>query len=87
MKFKTLTVVIHAIQLTADNGDEVQKFLGTNGDVRQYGDLDVAAVIDNPRGILVAKPGDYLIRASETDVYSMSESEFISKYEPVDDKA
>lgn len=85
MKFTTLAVLIQAIQLTLDNGAEVQEFLGTNGDVREFGELEVAAVIDNPRGILVAKPTDYIIRASETDVYPMPEHEFINKYQPAGD--
>lgn len=85
MKFTTLAIMISAIQLTEANGAEVQEFLGTNGDVRSYGELEVAAVIDNPRGILVAKPSDYIIRASETDVYPMSEHEFINKYQPAED--
>lgn len=85
MKFTTLAVMIQAIQLMHDNGIEVQEFLGVNGDVREFGELPVAAVIDNPRGILVAKPTDYIIRASETDVYFMSEHEFINKYQPADD--
>ena len=85
MQYQTRLATIIAIQLTMDNGPEVQEFLGTNGDVRPYNDLKVAAVIDNPRGLLVAQPGDYIIRQDENDVYPCPEHVFISKYQPADD--
>lgn len=85
MQYQTRLATIIAIQLTEDNGAEVQEFLGTNGDVRAYNDLEVAAVIDNPRGLVVAQPGDYIIRQDATDVYPCPEHVFINKYQPVDD--
>jgi hypothetical protein len=81
MKYQTKLAFVTAIQLTADNAAEVQEFLGTNGDVRAYEQLEVAAVIDNPSGLLVAKPSDYIIRQDANDVYPCPEHVFINKYE------
>lgn len=85
MKYQTRLAFVSAIQLLEDNGAEVQAFLGTNGDVRAYENLPIAAVIDNPSGLLVAKPGDYIIRQDENDVYPCPEHVFINKYQPAED--
>lgn len=85
MKYQTRLAFVTAIQLLEDNGHEVQEFLRTNGDVRPYENLPLAAVIDNPSGLLVAKPGDYIIRQDENDVYPCPEHVFLNKYQLAED--
>ncbi len=85
MKFKTRLAIITAIQFTGDNVEEVQAFIGTNGDVRPYNELEMAVLLDNPAGLVVGKPGDYIIRQDEKDVYPCPEHVFINKYQPADE--
>lgn len=83
MRFLKKPVVIEAVQWTGENADEVQKFLQQTehafaGFVKgRYVD------IGTPEGLMVASPGDFIIKGVKGEFYPCKPDIFEATYEPV----
>jgi hypothetical protein len=53
-----------------------------NGVVKHVGE-DVQILLASPRGPKVARVGDWLVRANDGSVTSMSAEDFVARHEPV----
>ena len=77
-KYKKKPVVIEAIQWTEDNVDEIQNFIGDNGYVNgMYVDIGTM------EGLMVASPGDFIIKGLQGEFYPCKPDIFHMTYDSV----
>lgn len=82
-RYKTIVDEVEALQITAENGPEVQKFVGQHGDVRPFEDHEEAVVLySDARGIEVGTAGDFVVR-DITGFHIWKEGVFKAKFELV----
>jgi hypothetical protein len=81
MKYQTKLAIITALMLSYDTAEAMQEFIGNNGDVRSYEEHDLAVLLDTPNGLLVAKPGEYVVKSEDGGFSVYSEHDFINRFE------
>ena len=89
MKFRKKPVVIDAVQLTADNFEQVEAFLGASKHTRHFINERDFLKKTNPVGILIktlegtmlASIGDYVIKGVQGEYYPCKYEIFSATYE------
>lgn len=84
MNYRKKPVVIQAVQFTGSNFTECAAFLGWGDDVLCNPDLHEtdAPVIQTLEGVMVASPGDWIIRGVAGEHYPCKDAIFRATYEP-----
>ncbi len=78
MKFRKKPIVIEAIMWTGENASEVQDFIGDFGYVKgRYVDIGTL------EGLMVASPGDWIIKGIKDEFYPCKPDIFEATYEEV----
>ena len=81
-KYRSKPITFEAIQLKKENRGEILKWMGEHKyEDRSWDPVNIA--IKNNHGLVVASPGDYVIRDSKGDFYPCNEEIFNEKYEAV----
>lgn len=81
MKYRSKVVEIEAVQLPVQEAPAWLADAMDHGDVWMY--ANGMADIRTLEGIMHAKPGDWIIRGTEGELYPCKPSVFERKYEPV----
>ena len=80
MKFRKKPVVIEAISWTEDNDKEIQRFIGDFGIVKgRYVEIGTL------EGLMVAAPGDWIIKGIKKEFYPCKPDIFEATYEKVNE--
>lgn len=89
MKYRKKPVVIEAIQIRADNEDELMTFLDGAGHtcVKGAGRRVLSVVIDTLEGVMIGNPGDWIIKGVRGEFYPCKPDIFDETYEPVGDES
>jgi hypothetical protein len=84
-KFRKVPVVIEALQWTGNNAQEVQSFLNDGGE-RSVGGYVKGQYVDigTLEGLMVASPGDWIIRGVKGEFYPCKPDIFAKTYEAVE---
>ena len=95
-KYRKKPVVIEAVQLTWDTWDEVCQFVGvgrledgkpagTDKDLngKPLRDGGPGLLIPTLEGVMLANPGDWIIKGSKSEIYPCKLDIFEAAYEPV----
>ena len=90
--YRKKPVVIEAIKLTADNYDEVERFVGVNSFNRAYTNEVDFIRKENPIGIhiktlegtIIASNGDYVIKGVAGEFYPCKPDIFAETYDKVE---
>ena len=77
--YRKKPVVVHAMQFTGTNRDEIAAFVGDGYDI----DADGGFVIRTLEGNMTANPGDYVIKGVQGEFYPCKEDIFHATYEGV----
>lgn len=87
MKYRKKPIVIEAIQLTAENLEEIREFCGQAAqsiDMTYYFDKPVIRLhLMTLEGRTTAKEGDYIIKGIKGEVYPCNEEIFAETYDAV----
>ena len=86
---KGFAVEIEAVQLTADNADEVSKWSGNSPIVVEHDALDHSKTqpglnVGTFDGNRRASVGDFIVKDLLGEFHVRQQGDFLSKYEPVD---
>lgn len=78
-KFRKKPVIIDAVQFTGSNHQEVSDFIGSNGKANT--NSGTAVTITTLEGVMVASPGDWIIRGVKGEYYPCKPDIFAATYE------
>lgn len=79
-KFRKKPVVIEALQFTGDNAEEIGYFAGLNA---QLAGRESRLEIKTKEGVMIANPGDYIIKGVQGEFYPCKPDIFEQTYERV----
>lgn len=82
MKFRKKPVEVEAVQWTGENVGEIKSFAGLDVSV-QYYDLPPTLRIYTLEGVMTAKPGDWIIKGVQGELYPCKPDVFEKTYEPI----
>lgn len=82
MKFRKKPVEVEAVQWTGKNVGEIKSFAGLDVSV-QYYDLPPTLRIYTLEGVMTAKPGDWIIKGVQGELYPCKPDVFEKTYEPI----
>lgn len=85
-KFRKRPLVVEALEWSGFNRDAVAAFLGDAAEFERVDGEDLVAIA-TLEGIMVARPGDWLIRGVAGEFYPCEPGVFATTYEPVRDEA
>lgn len=81
--YQKLPVTIEAIEYVEDEADHVMKWIADNGGKCFEGGVLPDIVIETLEGMIVASPGDYIIKGIEGEFYPCKPSIFKQSYKEV----
>jgi hypothetical protein len=85
-QYRKKPVVIEAVQWTGENQGEVMRFTGDKAVYRsRTGGSEL--VVHTLEGVLVADPGDWIIRGVKGEFYPCKPDIFAATYEPAEEAA
>tara|TARA_S200002703_G_scaffold20234_1_gene16501 strand:+ start:450 stop:707 length:258 start_codon:yes stop_codon:yes gene_type:complete len=84
MKFRKKPVVIEAIQISADNIDEVGEFFGNPRTERPFGWHGDHWSIITLEGVMDGNIGDWVIKGVKGEFYPCKPDIFTETYEPIE---
>jgi len=80
-QYRKKPVIIHAVQWTGANVDEILDFIGVNGSASRAKDNCIA--IETLEGVMLASPNDWIIRGVKGEFYPCKPDIFEATYEHV----
>lgn len=80
-KFRKRPVVIEAVKWNGDNSDEIYAFFGE----QSWGEFVGAFSIKTLEGVMMATPGDWIIKGVKGEFYPCKPDIFEATYEPVEE--
>jgi hypothetical protein len=83
MKFRKKPVVIDAVQWTGDNWDDVDRF--ANREALHVLRSVTGLKMQTLEGVMLAGPGDWIIRGVKGEFYPCKPDIFAATYEPADE--
>lgn len=83
MRYRKKPVVIEAVQWTGRNGAAVNGFLSYPASEWRTDGADI--LIETLEGTMAARPGDYILRGVQGEVYPCKPDIFRATYEAVED--
>lgn len=82
-KYRKKPVVVEAVQLQYDNGQEIVKWIQENSSRRAQRYPDGQVWIETLEGIMKAQTGDYIIKGVKGEFYPCKPDIFALTYEAV----
>jgi len=82
-QFRKKPVVIHAVQWTGSNVDEILDFICAKADARRVnvGGIQNGIAIETLEGTMIANPGDWIIRGLKGEFYPCKPDIFEASYD------